>query len=608
LRAVELPELVTLGFQTGPGAGLLTGFPGESAAAAKKHALQLATQNRWLRFQTGASQRIRVLLTLDAVLFKHMHDPANAGWVAIQELDTTGSLVAVHPLMALNPTEITTANATTALPSTWTATTSPWRADVTNILEILLGQPVTNTLFIEFKPKETTTTIEVIITSPPSFKGEVFVGAIESCPTSELIRFQNGVEIQQSTIEAINTYLDGGTPVPLLEPDTIYTLTVSYDVVDTEPGSSSTTTTSNTQAYQFKTDNQPPAALDPYVLCSSPAQGDTYAFYEEPLDIVFNDNSVFSLFEAYGYQLTYSLHAADGLPEGSPAGSSLTGSPSPLQAIDGIGTATYDAMLQLAMQLQCLGGSLTQYQNQLFTAPVFLRPLMGYTFDLITNPAAPANSSTGSPGSAATPLFRRNFSTGRYPHMHTLAAALGSVTVTHRPLTSALAFPTTGGAQVMKDADIQQGFLNAGEQALPAPAGNSIVIYWLASQGGYVPHAILLDAIEPLWRYRSEPGFTTPIPSDPSFKIVTINPVASLEVTEAPGSPVASTIGSFIASPSGTRTIAMFVGGFAPPASGELVTLQLHRPASSVYGNPDETAPIVTLMILPQAPWENDHV
>ena len=608
MRAVELPELVSLGFQNSLGPGFSSDLPGSSAAAAELRATKLAASERWLRFGTGASQRIRVLMALDAVLFKQMHGAAAAGWVAIQELDASGTLVATHTLMSFNPTEITSANWTTALPSTWTATTSPWRIDVASILELLFAQPISNTLFIEFKPKASTVTIAVVVASPKGFHGRVLVGAIESCPTSEFIRHQNGVAIQQSKIEAINTYLDGGTPVPLLEPDTVYTISVSYNVLDTEPGSNNPTTTSSTQAFQFKTDSQPPDALDPYVLCSSPAQGETFAFYEDPLDIVFNDNSVFSLFEAYNYQLTYSLHAADGLPEGSPASEILTGSPSPLQGINGIGTATYDTMLQLASKLSCLGGSLTQYQNQVFTAPVYLRPLMGYTFDLVTNPPAPANIGAGSPAGAVKPLFRRNFSTGRYANMNALADALGATKVTHRPLKSALSFPTSGGAQIFKDADIQQAFVNAGEQALPSPTGNAIVIYWVASGSSFVPHAILLDAIEPLWRYRSEPGFSTPIPSDPSFKIVTINPAASLEVTESPVSPSAAAIGSFIVSPGGARAVAMFNASFSPPAQGAVVTLQLHRPASAVYGNPDQAASIVSLLIQPQAPWENDHV
>jgi hypothetical protein len=265
-------------------------------------------------------------------------------------------------------------------------------------------------------------------------------------------------------------------------------------------------------------------------------------------------------------------------------------------------------MLQVASELKCLGGSSTQYQNQVFTAPVFLRPLMGYTFDLVTDPGAPANTGAGSPGSAAQPPFRRNFTTGRYANPQALATALGGTQVTHRPLTSALSFPNSGGAQVFKDADIQQAFVNAGEQALPAPAANAIVVYWMKSGTGFVPHAILLDAIEPLWRYRSEPGFTTPIASDPSFKIVTIQPVPSLEVKEGAGSPPSSSIGSFIVSPGGTRTVAMFKAGFSPPASGSPVTLQLYRPASSIYGNADEVTAILTLIIPPQAPWENDHV
>ncbi len=611
LRAVELPELVALSFQSNLAAGFNSSeknVPPETAAAAGARAQQLAASGRWLQFQVGGSQRIRILLTLGAALFKQMHGTSAQGWVTIQELNAAGTVVASHPLMALNPVIITTANVNTSLPSTWTALTSPWRDEVASILELLFGQPSTNTLFVEFQPNAATVTIEVVVTSPANFPAEVLIGAIESCPTAETVRYQNGLAIQQSTIETINTYLDGGSPVPLLAPNTVYTITIAYDVLDTEPGANGTTTTTSTQAYQFQTDSQPPARLDPYVLCSFPAQLDTCVFYEDPLDIVFNDSSVFSLFEAYGYQLTYSLHAADGLPEGSPASTMLTGSPSPLQAIDGIGTATYDSMLQLASELQCLGGSITQYQNQLFTAPVYLRPLMGYTFDLVTNPGAPANSAAGSPGSAAQPLFRRNFTTGRYANLQALAASLGATQVTHRALTSALSFPNSGGAQVFKDADIQQAFLSAGEQALPAPSTNSIVIYWLKSGTGFVPHAILLDAIEPLWRYRSEPGFTTPISSDPSFKIVTINSVPSLEVSEAAGSPPAASIGSFIVSPGGARTVAMFSAGFSPPASGKLVTLQMQRPASSVYGNGDENAPIITLIIQPQAPWENDHV
>ena len=211
--------------------------------------------------------------------------------------------------------------------------------------------------------------------------------------------------------------------------------------------------------------------------------------------------------------------------------------------------------------------------------------------------------------------------------MNALGAALGNVAVTHRALTSALNFPLSGGAQVVTDAAIEQAFVSAGEQALATPAANSIVIYWLASAGGYIPHAILLDAIEPLWRYRSVPQFTNPIPTDLSFEIVIIGTEPSLEVSEVPQAavpeaahltpapspvpaipPGITSIGSFIVSPGGARTVAMFKAGFTPAPTGTRVTLQLERPASQFYGNPDQTSAIVTLVITPQAPWENDHV
>ncbi len=253
---------------------------------------------------------------------------------------------------------------------------------------------------------------------------------------------------------------------------------------------------------------------------------------------------------------------------------------------------------------------MSQYQNAVFTAPVYLRPLMGYTFDLVTDPATPPAPGSGSPAGAVTPLFRRNFSTGRYANMQALAASFShnGLVLTHRTLNSALAFPNSGGAQVFKDDDIQQAFLNAGEQALPSPTTNSCVLYWLSTAGGFVPHAILIDAIEPLWRYRSEPQLTSPISTDPSFKIVTIEQAPSLQVTEGHSSPDSPAFGSLIVSPGGARTVAMFTAGFSPPAAGTFVSLELFRPASSIYGNPDETAAIFELLVMPHAPWEDDHV
>jgi hypothetical protein len=705
LRAVELPERVSQPFEPDQSAWLSAnaldgqGFEGarlvSPAVTAATAAALLAAGNRWLRFETGESQRIRLLLAISVP-----HLGANAqvstrfseGLVSINERDATGNLVVAHPLPSLNPTVVA---ALTNLPSTWTATSGPWYRDVVAILSVLAGQTGMTTLFVEFIPAANTTTIEVAVTAPatqqpaapagggavvassslqaapavggtaiapstlqaaasafagamaapstqqpaaPAIGGteanlstwqpSVIVGAVESCPTSESVRYKNAAAIQQSTVQTLASYLDGGTPVPLLAPNTVYTIAVEYDT-----GSS---TSPITQTYNFQTDGQPPAVLDPYVLCSSPDQGDQYVFYDDPVDVIFNDSSVFPLYQAYGYQLTMDLHAADGLPEGSPSGSILTGSPPALQPIkNGVGPATYDSMLQLVKQLPCVTGTILQYQNQKFTAPVQLRPLMGYTLDLIADlvVAVPAASSGSPPGStAATPLFRRTFSTGRYANMQALAGALGGVPIRHRALKLPLNFPVSNPAQtgaasdiqqaflsqrlqnpswpaaVVMDSDIQQAFLAAGEQALPAPSANAIVMYWLLSQGNYVPHAILLDAIEPTWRVRSEPSFTTPIPSDPSFKIVTIAPVLSLGVTEPLGSPASSSIGSYIVSPGGARTVAMFKANFWPPASGTLVTLELHRPTSPVYGNPDETAVMLQLLVSAQAPWTYDHV
>ena len=106
-----------------------------------------------------------------------------------------------------------------------------------------------------------------------------------------------------------------------------------------------------------------------------------------------------------------------------------------------------------------------------------------------------------------------------------------------------------------------------------------------------------------LFRSRQEPSLVPVDSTDPSFTLVEITPTTALEVKETG----ASHIDGFVYSTSGTRTIAFFTAGFAPPVAGQTVTLELHRPASKVFGLADAVATIISLPI-GQAPWEADHV
>ena len=588
LRAVELPELLTAAFGT-----KLAGQLDQNLGPAQlKKLSEEVADSRWLRFHTGASNRVRMLMGIDPNLFKISQGTAKTQ-LLIRERDLPGNLVLETPLVSMNPVLVT---AVANLPSTWVTTGSPWAPDATQVFALLSSLKLAVTL-LEFKPRPTTTTIEVAVTAPASHIPTVLVGAVESCPTSETDRYQNGVQIQQSTIQTIQGYLDGGTPVPLLQKDTTYTVTLNYDVTVTEQDGSTNDFDNVTQAWQFHTDNKTPSKLDPWILCTSPDMDEQHVFYQDPVDIVFNDNSIIQLFSQYGYALQMDLRSADGLPEPS-------GSPVTTVAVNGVGTASYDALQELVAEgkLPCVGGTIA-YQNQVFTAPVQLRPLMGYTLDLITSPS---QVPPPDPNTPITPLFRRTFTTSKYPNMQALANDLGASRVSHRALKSPLNFASAVGKTVLPDQDIQDAFIAAGEQALAAADKNGIVIYWAPKTPGgpFVPNAVLLDCTEPLWRTRPKPTFENPITSDPSFEIVTIGTTTSLEVIEQGG----PNIGGYIVSPGATRTVAIFTAGFSPPPAGTTVTMALHREASPIYGNADEVEVIVALPIPPTAPWQDDHV
>jgi hypothetical protein len=514
--------------------------------------------------------------------------------VVIRERDASGMLLRESPLETLGPVLVAT---TSDLPAAWTDTSGPWWPEVEQVWTFFEnGLTSLVKLFVDFTPLPTTTVVEVAVTGQPLTPPTVVIGVVVACPSSEDDRYETGLQVQQSQISTLEGYLDGGTPVPLLAPNTSYTITVEYDVTTTEADGTTVTDYDGVkQGFEFSTEEAPPPKLDPWVMSCSPANNELNVFYDDPVVVVFNDEEAIQLWQAYGYQLVLDLRAADGLNDPPTSVATTT-------SVSGFGPAGYDSLLQLIEEglLPCVG-STTSYQNQQYTADVQLRPSMAYTLDIVTDPAGP----TPPAGQPVVPLYRTRFTTSKYASFEALANDLGGSKVSHRHLSaplSGLTPPTGGGAASASDQDIESAFLAAGEQALPAPSENTITIYWLQSGGNYVPYCLLLDCTEPLWRWRQEPALVPVDQNDPSFVIVQITPTAALTVEEIGG----SNVGGYLYSTSGTRTIAFFASGFAPAPGGTTVTLSLHRSASQAFGLADATAMIIALPIAPNAPWEAD--
>jgi hypothetical protein len=444
-------------------------------------------------------------------------------------------------------------------------------------------------------------------TNPP----EVLVGVVEVCPTAEEERAANDQTIRDGEVTTLVGYLDGDSPVPLLEPGNAYRLKVRYDATTHPATGSETTESDKVQEFAFRTDSRAPRRLDPWVLGTTPNDTERSVFWRDPLKVVFNDLAILQLYAAYGKQLRIDLRAADGVPI-------------PIEAITGLDPSEADWWSPYRDVLEGLigagllpcTGSATFPHHGTWTSGIELRPAMAYTLDIVVDPADPAPT-----GAAADkpilPLFRRSFTTSTFADLAALVDDVQGRRVRHRFLTSQLAgLPTTSDpveppasppatvTATATDQVIQAALVAAGEQALPAPEESGVVVYWAKRTGAttFSPHAILLDAAEPLWRLRDEPRLeTVPGQSDPAYKRIVPGRAPGMEVVEDGTSGIAR----FIRSPSGTRTLAIVKDTFTPGTGGP-IRLTVRRTASALYGLAASSVRLVELPFAGVAPWEED--
>jgi len=225
---------------------------------------------------------------------------------------------------------------------------------------------------------------------------------------------------------------------------------------------------------------------------------------------------------------------------------------------------------------------------------------MNYTFDIEIDPAdavAPADAQK-----PVVPLFRRSFTTSRFASLAALIDATRGRRILHRALTAPLGFTGSGEVE-LPDRSIEQALTAAGEQALPAPTDTGFTIYWVfrPALSRFVPHAILIDAAEPLWRRRDEPTLEqVPNQPDPAFQRLVPATRPALRLAQLGGSQIAR----FVRSPSGTRTVAVFTDSFVPAAGGTALQIVAVVPPSTLYGVLADTRTLLQITLQPVAPWE----
>jgi hypothetical protein len=344
-----------------------------------------------------------------------------------------------------------------------------------------------------------------------------------------------------------------------------------------------------TESFRFTTAAAPPARLDAYVLASNPVQEEEFVFADDPVTVVFNDLQVVQLFRTYGRTLTAVLRGADGIAIPTHQVGGLDEVPATFT------TPLYEAIDAMVKDGEhgCVPHHYRTEGHGSYTLPVPLRPSMAYTLDIEAQPVP-----TPPADKPVVPLFRRHFRTGRFTSLGALVGELKARPLEHRVLTGPITGLAFGAAT---DLQIEAALGAAGLPPLGPPDRGSRIVLWRPHPSGrYVPHAIVLDADEPLWRFRDAPRQEV-VPNQPDPAYMRIIPGREPSLRLSATGPVSG----FVRSTSGTRTVVL-LNDAGWPVSGATVTIDADRPASTLYGFAGETVRVTELPLEGHAPWESD--
>lgn len=504
-----------------------------------------------------------------------------------------------------------------SFPAQWIDPAGQWRNDVILLSELVALNRNYSGVFVQVKGSAGIDRVQIgALRSSREIRSQItrkpfYVAAVEVLRRSESTRFEYDESEQKKKqgVLADALGLDSADNA-LLAANQTYQVRVTYDAERQKRpagGGAATdlaTATDQKQSFWFRTDDNPPARLDPWILTGAPSEGEQHVLASEPVKLVFATNNLNLLFDAYGKKLQARLKPSSFHPIVPPPGVAhpLPLDESTLKALKGEVFSPWEQAVQnLALSaLPCVPVKGDRKRHSIVTIPIPLDLYTDYVLDIEMLDKAAAD---GSPG---TRIYRQSFSTGGFRTLDEFAASFMTARMGHRGVHSGdagelQAIGAKFAARRPEGSEFDVEWQNAGMDALPVPKSPRATVFWEPGAPGPQPVAILIDGSEPMFRSRPVPEEVADggLAAAKRFEMV---PKTWLEAMEqAGGDPVVANV---VPAPGGQRALVTL----KPGSRGKHLKIALRRivfPKAHLDGPGavDQFSTIVDLK-LDHAPWE----
>lgn len=504
-----------------------------------------------------------------------------------------------------------------AFPGEWSDPAGPWRDEVILLSEMVNLKDDYVGVFVEVRGDPGADRVQ-IGARPASRKlrGEItlkpfYVAGIEVLRRSEVSRYDYDESEQQKKqgVLADALGLDSASNA-LLAANHIYQVRVTYDAArEKRPAGGGAPTdqaavTDQKQSFWFRTNANPPARLDPWILAGAPGEGEQHVFAAEPVKLTFATNNLELMYGTYGKKLQARLKPASFRPVKAPPGVAhpLKLDVTSLLGIKGEVFSPWEQAIEelVASSLPCIPVAVDRERHSLLTIPI---PLDLYTDYVLDIEMLDEGAADGSPG---VRVYRESFSTGGFRTLDDYAASFMTARVKHRGVHSDDAGKLQGigvtfAARDPEGSEFDAAWQAAGMDALPRPDSPSTIVFWEPGVSAPQPVAVLIDSSEPMFRSRLIPEEVADggLAAAKRFEMV---PKTWLQVDEQAGGD--ALVDQIVPAPGGQRALVTL----RPGARGGHLRVALHRiafPKAHLdgVGAVDQFSTILDLT-LDHAPWE----